>query len=343
MNIFINTYGAYLHVKDEMFEIRVKPDPKAPYRVNHIAAHKIKSFLIGLGTSMSTNAIDLAMKHHIDIVIVNRQGMPLGRFWHAKLGSTTAIRKKQLEASLNEIGLHYVKKWVARKLEHQADFIQDLRKNRPKMYEDLGAYQLKILGFWEKIKAAEGKNPAEVADKIRGWEGSAGRQYFAALSLAIPSTFKFQGRSMRPAKDAFNACLNYAYGILYSRVEKSLMIAGLDPYLGFLHRDDYNLKSLVFDFIEPYRIYADKCVFWLFSRKKIKKSFFESFQAGITLNKDGKQLLVESFQGYLENTKRRLHGRNQTYANAMQMEAHRFANELIEKEEDNDNMGDVRY
>lgn len=39
MQIFINTYGTYLHVKDNMFEIKVREDRKQPFKVNHIAAH----------------------------------------------------------------------------------------------------------------------------------------------------------------------------------------------------------------------------------------------------------------------------------------------------------------
>ena len=33
-------------------------------------------------------------------------------------------------------------------------------------------------------------------------------------------------------------------------VVEAYIIAGLDPYIGFLHTDNYNKKSLVFDVIE---------------------------------------------------------------------------------------------
>lgn len=107
----------------------------------------------------------------------------------------------------------------------------------------------------------------------------------------MPEAFAFKGRSFRPAQDEYNAMLNYAYGILYSRIERALMLAGLDPFVGFMHRDDYNSKSLVFDFIEPYRIYADRFVFRLFTGKKINKNYFSEFTGGYSLNEEGKAFL----------------------------------------------------
>ena len=334
MQIFINTYGTYLHVKDEMFEIRTRPpqqegQPREKFKINHLAAHKITSFLVSKGVSITTDALALALKHNIDVVVVERDGHPIGRFWHSKLGSTTRIRKRQLEASLDVLGLQWTKDWVSAKLEHQADYLQDLRKHRKPLSDFLADKQERILGFREQINTVDGATVGEVAERIRAWEGNAGRHYFEALSRAIPAEFVFRGRSFRPARDPFNAALNYAYGILYSRTERALMLAGLDPYLGFLHRDDYNLTSLVFDFIEPYRIHAERCVFGLFSKKQVNKKYFDEIANGYSLNAEGKPFLVEHFIKYIDQDKIRYRGRNQTRYNALQMDAHAFANALI--------------
>ncbi len=349
MQVFINTYGTYLHVKEEMFEIRTRTAPKEKFTLNHIAAHKVSSFIVSKGSSITTDAIALALKHNIDIVVVENDGHPMGQFWHSKLGSTTKIRKRQLEASLSEEGWQWVQRWISRKLENQADYLQDLKKHRAGLATTLADKQESILGLKEKIEGLQldgnplDGNPSasgllsrsgmtsssEVADTLRGWEGNAGRHYFEALGKAIPAEFAFQGRSFRPAQNTFNAMLNYAYGILYSRVERALMLAGIDPYVGFLHRDDYNMKSMVFDFIEPYRIYAERCVFTLFSTKKVKKSFCDEIAAGCSLNAEGKPFVVEHFMQYLDGERIRYQGRNQTRYNALQMDAHQFANALI--------------
>lgn len=331
MQIFINTYGTYVHVKDEMFRIRVPDKEKETSKINHIAAHKITSFVMSLGASLSTDAVALALKHNIDIVIVERNGHPIGRFWHSKLGSTTKIRKEQLQASLNETGLHWVKLWLTTKLQNQAKFLNDLKKHRSKLHVFLDDKVEAIIDFSNKINEAEAEKVSDIADSFRGWEGSAGRHYFAALSKCMPDAFAFEGRSFRPAKDEFNAMLNYAYGILYSRIERALMLAGIDPHVGFMHRDDYNTKSLVFDYIEPYRIHADRFVFRLFTGKKINKSYFTEITGGFSLNEDGKAFLVNSYLEYLDSERIRYKGRLQTRMNAMQLEAHSFANSLIDK------------
>lgn len=334
MQIFINTYGTYLHVKEDMFEIKVRNDPKdkTKIKINHIAAHKITSFVVSRGAAISTDAIALALKHNIDIVVVENDGHPMGRFWHSKLGSTTKIRKRQLEASLNAEGVEWTLNWICQKLENQAEYIGDLKKHRPQMALGLGQAEDRILEQSQKLAALKGQDMNKIADTIRGLEGTAGRMYFDALARSIPPEFEFAGRSFRPAKDAFNAMLNYAYGILYSRIERALMLAGIDPYVGFLHRDDYNMKSMVFDFIEPYRIYADRCVFALFSKKQVNKGFFQEISGGVSLNADGKPLLVEHFSKYMDQDTIRHKGRNQTRYNALQLDAHNFANSLISKE-----------
>lgn len=330
MQIFINTYGTYLHVKDEMFSIKIREDQDKPVKVSHIAAHKITSFVMSKGSALSTDAIALALKHNIDIVIVENNGHPMGRFWHSKLGSTTKIRKEQLKASMNETGVECIKGWLGQKLENQADFLQDLKKHRTQMHGMLDEKISSIFEFRQNILNSKAQSIKEVDDSFRGWEGSAGRQYFDALSQCMPETFAFKGRSFRPAKDEFNAMLNYAYGILYSRIERALMLAGLDPFVGLMHRDDYNTKSLVFDFIEPYRTYADRFVFRLFTGKKINKAHFTEFTGGFSLNEEGKAFFVAPYLEYLDSDKIRYKGRLQTRMNAVQLEAHRFANSLIE-------------
>ena len=55
------------------------------------------------------------------------------------------------------------------------------------------------------------------------------------------------------AKDLFNAILNYGYGVLYAQIEQAIILAGLDPYAGFLHADRPGKPSLVLDLIEEFR------------------------------------------------------------------------------------------
>lgn len=333
MQLHINTYGTYVHVKDDMFEIRNRDENKEVQR-KHFSALKVTALWLCTGTSLSTDAIKLAMTHNVDIVFLEQNGDPFGRVWHSKLGSTTKIRKAQLEASLSAVGLRWVKAWLTQKLENQRDFIKDLKKHRPQHAGFLDDKISRIEALIISIQSQEGDTVAAVADTLRGLEGTAGRLYFETLSYVLPEGGKFAGRSMRPAQDAFNACLNYAYGILYSKVEKALIIAGIDPYLGFMHRDDYNQLSMVFDFIEPYRTFADEVVFRLFSAKKVNKAHYDELTNGISLNKEGKALLVTAFNEFMDGQPIRHGGRNMARSTIIQYDAHSFGNTLIGRKAD---------
>jgi CRISPR-associated protein Cas1 len=327
MQLFIDTYGTYIHVKDEMFEIRVREDGEV--QKHHYSARKVSHLMITLGTAISSDAVKLAVDHNIDILFADRNGSPVGRVWHSKLGSTSTIRKEQLMASMNKTGLEWIKTWINKKINNQIDFIKDLKKHRQGQHDFLDR---KISGLEEKaesISNIEAESAAEVADRIRGIEGTCGRLYFETLSTVLPKKHQFDGRSYRPARDPFNAFLNYAYGIMYSKIEKALIVAGIDPYIGFLHRDNYNQVSFVFDFIEPYRIFAEKVVFRLFSGKKVKTEHTEEITNGYSLNKAGKELLVPAFNKYMDEDKVRYKNKNQSRSNIIQSDAHAFANSLI--------------
>lgn len=327
MQLVINTYGTYLHIKDELFEVRVKKD--GIVQKHHFASQKVKSILLSKGAAISTDAIILAVKNNIDILVFEYDGTPIGRFWHSRPGSTSKIRKKQLEASLNEIGVTWIVNWLDTKIGNQADFLKRLKKNRANKAGQIQKHIDSIEVLREKIKTATAGKISDIDGTLRGLEGTSGRIYFQALSELLPEHYRFAGRSFRPAKDPYNAFLNYAYGILYSRVEKTLTIAGLDPFVGFMHRDDYNTKSLVFDFIEPYRTIADEVVFKLFSAKKVNDAHCDKITNGVSLNADGKNLLVQHFFKFFDEDKIRHKNRNQTWSNAMQLDAHSFANMLI--------------
>lgn len=331
MQLHLNTYGAYLHVKEEMFEVQVREDGQN--KKTQVAAHKVKSIWLSTGTALSSDSVKLAVRNNIDIVFLENNGTPIGRVWHSKLGSTTLIRKRQLEVSLGDEALRYTKQWVGAKMDNQMKFVEGLRKHRPQHHSYLDFQLEAMAALRRQVEAVNAKHVNDVADSIRGWEGTCGRLYFETISFVLPQKYQFGGRSFRPAKDAFNAFLNYAYGVLYSRVEKSLILAGLDPYVGFLHRDDYNYKSMVYDFIEPYRGYADKVVFSLFSAKKVRQDHTDDIKNGVSLNKEGKALLMEHFNHHLEEEKVRYKGRQQSRAATIQFDAHQFANELIGKSE----------
>jgi CRISPR-associated protein Cas1 len=77
----------------------------------------------------------------------------------------------------------------------------------------------------------------------------------------------WEGRTGRGATDPVNAALNYGYGILYGQVERAVVLAGLDPYAGFIHADRPGKPSLVLDLVEEFRAPAvDRVIFAMINR-----------------------------------------------------------------------------
>lgn len=329
MQLYITTFGAYLHIKDGMFQVRYFEDDKEVKK--KVPPQKVTTIVLDRGTSLSYESVKVALEHNIDIVFTEGDGAPIGRVWHSKPGSTTKIRKRQLEASLNDEAVQWIKGWLADKVDNQVFILKELKKHRKPYESDINECISKLEGQKSKIQSSIGATISDIADSLRGYEGTAGRYYFGLLSKLLPKEYQFKGRSFRPAEDPFNAFLNYGYGILYSRIEKAIMIAGLDPYLGFMHRDDYNQKSFVYDFIEPYRPFVDLTVYRLFSGKKVNSDHYKEITNGIGLTTEGKKMIVGAFIERFDVEKIRYKGKNQTRINAIQQDAHTFANNLIGK------------
>lgn len=322
----IDSYGAYIHVKDEMFEIILRSGGSEVKRL--FSPKKITTLSLNQGAAISGSAAELALKNNIDIIFLDRFNDPVGRVWFPGLGSTTKIRKAQLFASVSGKGLDFVKSWLVAKTGNRIEFLQGLKKHRPERKKEIELVITQLNSGIEKINSIVGDSISVVADELRGIEGSQGRIYFQMLGTLIPEDFRFESRSFRPAKDHFNAFLNYSYGILYGKIEKALIIAGIDPYLGFLHRDDYNMLSMVYDFVEPFRAYCEEAVFKLFSQKKAAKKHADSVINGVQLNKEGKQLLVEQMTKIFSEDKQKYKNKNQTLDNIIRLEAHSFAMKL---------------
>lgn len=271
MKLVLNTPGLYLCRRGECFLIQEEKEKK------EFAAVKVDQIMITTHAALTTDAIELALENNIDIIFLKGTGQPMGRVWHSKLGSISTIRRKQLFLQENSFGLLLIKEWLVEKMDNQMRVLNKLAANRrdEERREIIKAALEKIQKQMENIKSIPSNETVDsVRGSILGYEGTAGRVYFETLGKLIPEKYCFEGRSRNPALDQFNCMLNYSYGILYSSVEKACIIAGLDPYIGIMHTDNYNKKALVFDLVEMYRGYMDEIVFRLFSTKKVEDGFF---------------------------------------------------------------------
>jgi len=117
-------------------------------------------------------------------------------------------------------------------------------------------------------------------------EGEASRIYWKGVSRILPREIGFENPS-----DPFNIALNYLYSILASEVWFAIELAGLDPYLGYLHKDSSRRPSLVMDLMEEFRQpVVDKELIHFFSLDTKWRDIIDSEENKLT-DKGRKKLL----------------------------------------------------
>lgn len=324
MQLVINSPGTFITQKGGCFRLKNKD------KVFDVSPVKVESIVLSSQAMISTQAVVQALENNIDIIFLDGYGDPMGRIWFSKLGSTALIRRKQLWAAENATGWRLVLEMIQQKLENQVRFLKKLMHARPGK-EMLFADALSLIEKSKESLRLNGESLENSRNHVMGLEGTAGRAYFQCLAKLMPEKYRFDGRSRRPAKDPFNAVLNYCYGILYSRVEKACILSGLDPYVGFLHTDNYNKKSLVFDLIEPFRIFGEQTAVYLFTGRKIQDDHFDTREGAVSLNTQGKPMVVEAVNAHMEETVR-YRRKNVKRKHIIQHEAHRLANILLADE-----------
>lgn len=136
----------------------------------------------------------------------------------------------------------------------------------------------------------------------------------------------FEGRERRGAVDLVNSLLNYGYGILYSQVYQSIIFAGLNPNISFLHKEQFGKPTLVFDFIEEFRQpIVDKTIIGMIRKKENLK------MEGIYLSQETKQKVAKKILKKL-NCIVKFRGKKLTLQEILKSQAKTIVKFLEEKE-----------
>ncbi len=130
----------------------------------------------------------------------------------------------------------------------------------------------------------------EELDALRGIEGDAAHIYFGVfdhLILAQKDSFAFRERNRRPPRDKVNCLLSFLYTILAHDVRSALESVGLDPAVGFLHRDRPGRPGLALDMMEEFRpFFVDRTVLSLINRGQLQGAGFETLENGAVFMED---------------------------------------------------------
>lgn len=138
-------------------------------------------------------------------------------------------------------------------------------------------------------------------DRLRGLEGEAAQRYFSVFDLLIrheSDAFRFTGRNRRPPRDCTNALLSFLYTLLTHDCRSALESVGLDPAVGFLHRDRPGRSSLALDLAEEFRpLLGDRLALSLINRRQLReKDFIIAESGGVTLTEEARKTVLTAYQ-----------------------------------------------
>jgi CRISP-associated protein Cas1 len=136
-------------------------------------------------------------------------------------------------------------------------------------------------------------------DRVRGMEGDSAHVYFGAFpKLLLEPRFQFNERVRRPPTDPVNALLSFIYALLTHDARSALEGVGLDPAVGFLHRDRPGRPSLALDLVEEFRAwFADRLALTLINRRQLAPGDFAVLEgSSVRLTDAGRRTVLVAYQ-----------------------------------------------
>ncbi|MBA3534905.1 MAG: CRISPR-associated endonuclease Cas1 [Ardenticatenales bacterium] len=220
----------------------------------------LESVLVtGSGVTLSSDAIAACCSGGIPIHFVDELGRAYGALYSSGLIGTIRTRREQLAAYHDQRALTIARALTSAKLQNQAGLLRYMAKYRkesaPESFVRLREAMTEILVHESRVaRVGEGATHIdELREPLMLLEAHAAQHYWRGFATLLPEGIPWPGREGRGSRDAANSVINYAYGILYNEIERAILLAGLDPYAGFVHADRPGKYSLVLDMVEPFR------------------------------------------------------------------------------------------
>lgn len=283
-HLIIEQRGAFIHKHSERLVVTVKDETVAQAPLMHLEGVLIATS----AATITADAIRECAERGIPIHWVDGTGEPYASLYSAGLTATVLTRRAQIEALKDQRGLHIAAALCKGKILNQANLLKYIAKYRkeaaPALYDELQVcaaevndHDIELDELMQKALSNPLSPPlpdGERSSTIDDWrfemlsiEARAAQKYWNGIKQVLPAECGWEGRIGRGATDPVNSALNYGYGILYGQVERALVLAGLDPYAGFIHVDRPGKPSLTLDLIEEFRqTVVDRTVFGLVNK-----------------------------------------------------------------------------
>lgn len=285
--LYITRQETYLHKERETIVIKQGDDKLAQF-----PCLSIGGILCFGRVSMSPFLMGYCAEKGIGVAYYTEYGKFLARVQGRQTGNVLLRRAQHRWADDAERSASIARVMVAAKIANsRVVLLRELRNH----------------GSNDSIKAAAARlsinlrrvKHAKTVEELMGMEGDAASTYFAVFNeLLKGSGFAFGGRVRRPPTDAVNALLSFVYSLITQECVSALYGVGLDPFVGFLHKDKPGRASLALDLLEEFRSsWADRFVLTLINRRQVQISDFVNEASGaVRLSDDARKRLLIAYQ-----------------------------------------------
>lgn len=289
--LYVTTEGAHLRKDGET--VAVEADGVVRLRA---PAHLLGQIVCFGQVTMSPDLMGFAAQSGISVAWLAWSGKLLARIEGPQTGNIL-LRRAQHEATGDRAALSVARAVVAAKVANQRAVLRRHLRDYPDApgADAVDAAQRRL------SDAARLALSAPDLDTLRGQEGEAAHAYWSVFAHLIRNpdpAFAFQGRNRRPPRDAVNAVLSFLYALTALDARAACESHGLDPQMGFLHRDRPGRHSLALDLMEEMRApLADRVCLTLINRQQVSAADFRVEETGaVLLDDEGRRTVLEAYQ-----------------------------------------------
>lgn len=326
-HLIADTFGSHIGKYSERLKVTQKGATLAQAPLMHLESVHVLS----LGISISADALEACCERGIPVYFLDGRGTPYASLYASGLTGTVITRREQLRAYDDWRGLRLARRLAEGKIQNQSITLKYLAKTRrdTPLGDELRLLAGEVLDHLSRLEHLEQMSLEEARSHLMAAEGNAAQVYWSGARQVVPEHYGWVRRDGRGAFDPINSLLNYGYGILYGQIERALVLAGLDPYAGFIHADRPGKPSLTLDFIEEFRqVAVDRVVFGLAARNFTVEQDEQS-----RLSEDTRRAFAEHILQHLESGVR-FEGQRYPLRQIIQMQARRMVSFLRNQRED---------
>ncbi|MBM4271890.1 MAG: type I-C CRISPR-associated endonuclease Cas1 [Deltaproteobacteria bacterium] len=290
--LFVTTQGAYLSKEGETVVVKVDKEIRL-----RIPVHTIGGIVCFGNVSCSPFLMGFCAENGVGISFLSEYGRFLARVQGPVSGNVLLRREQYRRADDPKASADMAKAVLTGKIANSRTVLQRaLRDHGAKLDENSLRQAVTILN-----RCLDSLERVSLLDAVRGIEGDAAHCYFAVFDHLIVSqkeSFSFQERNRRPPLDNVNCLLSFLYSLLVHDIRSALETVGLDPAVGFLHRDRPGRPGLALDLMEEFRPFlADRLALSLINLRQVQeKGFRKSDSGAVLMNDETRKKLLVAYQ-----------------------------------------------